>query len=156
MNQFNKPNPGFGGNRGGFQDRPPPVAIDPSPIKLTAPLSPQLFSEMAEKFAEQIANGKKEQNKPTQIRKFYDELVMWHDRTWTGEPAEREKRYQEHAPFIRMLTAKVAYAEGRGHVDKNFQTLFNHCIRAIDSADTLRNCKLFIEAFMGFYKAYKN
>ncbi len=123
------------------------------------PLPAQLFSEIAESYAERIANsgkdkyGKAKYNKPTQIRKFYDELVMWHERTWTGDPKERELRFKEHEPFIRMLTAKVSYAKGRDHVEANFEAFFNYCIRAVNSAETLRRCKLFIEAFMGFYKS---
>lgn len=154
MNQFNKPNPGYGGNRSGVGAHAAPTeTLDLDGIKFE-PLPAQLFSEIAEFYADKIAkSGKDKHNKPTQIRKFYDELVMWHDRTWNGDPALREQRYQEHAPFIRMLTAKVSYAKGRDNVEANFEGFFNHCIRAVNSAETLRRCKLFIEAFMGFYKS---
>ena len=57
------------------------------------------------------------------------------------------------APFIQMLVAKAAYAKGRDHVDECFETLFAHLIRQISDADSLRHAKLFMEAFMGFYKA---
>ena len=52
-----------------------------------------------------------------------------------------------------MLVAKVAYAKGRKHVDGNFETLFRHVISEVKNAKTLEQAKLFMEAFMGFYKA---
>jgi CRISPR-associated protein Csm2 len=52
-----------------------------------------------------------------------------------------------------MLCAKVTYAKGRDHVSDGFEKLFSHVIRAINNPDTLKQAKLFIEAFMGFYKA---
>ena len=100
----------------------------------------------------EAGDGRK--NKSTQLRRFYDELVMWHERVhFERTPQEREAKFQEMAPFIQMLVAKVAYAKGRDHVDECFETLFAHVIRQISDADTLRNAKLFMEAFMGFYKA---
>jgi hypothetical protein len=38
-------------------------------------------------------------------------------------------------------------------VSDGFEKLFTHVIRAVNSPDTLKQAKLFIEAFMGFYKA---
>jgi CRISPR-associated protein Csm2 len=52
-----------------------------------------------------------------------------------------------------MLKAKVAYARGRKHVDESFEQFFMHIIQQIDSVDSLKYAKLFMEAFMGFYKA---
>ena len=100
----------------------------------------------------EAGDGRK--NKSTQLRRFYDELVMWHERVhFERTPQEREAKFQEMVPFIQMLVAKVAYAKGRDHVDECFETLFAHVIRQISDADTLRTAKLFMEAFMGFYKA---
>ena len=47
-------------------------------IKLSAPLNSKIFSEVAEVAAESISQNK-DINKSTQLRKFYDELTMWHD-----------------------------------------------------------------------------
>jgi CRISPR-associated protein Csm2 len=102
-------------------------------------LSAELYSDTAKQTAAIVfqagldQRGNKKNNKSTQLRKFYDELTMWND--------------------IKMLTAKVAYAKGRDHVDPTFENLFAHCIKSIKDAETLKHCKLFIEAFMGFYKA---
>ena len=65
----------------------------------------------------------------------------------------RSTKYVEIAPFIKMMKAKVAHAKGRGHVDDNFEKLFSHLISQITDVDSLKHAKLFMEAFMGFYKA---
>jgi CRISPR-associated protein Csm2 len=120
-------------------------------------ISEDLYAGIAEKKAETIAgSGKREQNKSTQLRRFYDELVLWNEKiNGKGTTGEREARYKELAPLIKMLNAKVVYAEGRGHVDANFVALFRRVIAEIRNPRTLDQAKLFMEAFMGFYKAHK-
>lgn len=90
-------------------------------------------------------------NKSTQLRKFYDELVMWHDKVFHA--TDRSAAYRQAAPFIHMLKAKVAYSQGRGHVDQNFVEVFNKIISEIKSPETLKHAKLFFEAVLGFRKA---
>ena len=112
-------------------------------------LSDNIFSDIAEAAAKHISSPN--QNKASQIRKFYDELAMW------GEKIHRNKaEYDKSAPFIHMLKAKVAYAKGRGHVDANFVAIFNHLIDQISDPQTLRHAKLFFEAMLGFRKAQEN
>jgi len=111
-------------------------------------LSDNIFSDIAEAAAKHISSPN--QNKASQIRKFYDELAMW------DEKIHRNKaEYDKSAPFIHMLKAKVAYAKGRGHVDANFVAIFNHLIDQISDPQTLRHAKLFFEAMLGFRKAYE-
>lgn len=99
-------------------------------------------------------NPEQERNTSTQLRKFYDELVMWHDKIFSEQSNDARKvKFAELKPFIRMLNAKVAYATARKHVETTFEQMFAHVIKQIDSPDTLKHAKLFMEAFMGFYKA---
>jgi CRISPR-associated protein Csm2 len=147
------------GNRsqqGGFssdrnRDQPPPIKVDD--IKFGKEIDANLFADIAQAKAKAIAEeGRGRKNKSTQLRKFYDELVMWHDKVFE-HGVDRETKYKELAPFVKMLCAKVTYAKGREHVSEGFEKLFSHVIRAINNPDTLKQAKLFIEAFMGFYKA---
>lgn len=145
---------GWGNDR---RDEAPRPTLSTADIRLKD-IPTTLFSDIAKAKAEVVfeagggKNGRK--NKSTQLRRFYDELVMWFEKVhFERTPKEREAKYAEVAPFIQMLVAKVAYAKGREHVDECFETLFAHLVRQIDSADTLRHAKLFMEAFMGFYKA---
>ena len=109
-----------------------------------------IFSDTARNAAELISQNK-DKNKSTQLRKFYDELAMWHDKVF--QAASREEAYQNAAPFIQMLRAKAAYSKGRSHVDDNFIAVFNQIIGQIHNADTLKNAKLFFEAVLGFRRA---
>ena len=109
-----------------------------------------IFSDTARNAAEHISQNK-DKNKSTQLRKFYDELAMWHDKVF--QAASREEAYQNAAPFIQMLRAKAAYSKGRSHVDDNFIAVFNQIIGQIHNADTLKNAKLFVEAVLGFRRA---
>ena len=110
------------------------------------PLSVELFDDVARQTAREVA-GDSRKNKPSQIRQFYDELVMWEEKV-----RRDESRFEEYLPFIRMLNAKAAYAKGRRHVDDNFVAFISCCITQVDDYTSLRHFKLFFEAFLGFYK----
>jgi len=143
------------------------MPIPNSKIVFGKALTDDLFSEIAKEKSMEIFQGGLDQrgnqnkNKSTQLRKFYDELVMWTDKVYSigkldpGQKSRdvREARYKDSAPFIKMMNAKVAYAKGRNHVDDSFEAMFSHCIKSISDAETLKHAKLFMEAFMGFYKA---
>lgn len=140
------------GGQGGGHGQAPRERLDTSRIQLKPSadghLPADLFDDVARNAARQVAGDSKNQkNKPSQLRQFYDELVMWEEKV-----RRDDSRFQEYLPFIRMLNAKAAYAEGRKHVDQNFVDLMHHGLAQVDSAQVLRNFKLFFEAFMGFYK----
>ena len=148
----NAPRPGgYGNDR---QDAPR-VTISVTDVKLVKPLAEELFASIASEKAEKVFQaGNGRNNKSTQLRKFYDELVMWFEKVHLERTKEaKASKYTEVAPFIKMMIAKVAYAKGREHVDECFEQLFSHLIRQITDADSLKHAKLFMEAFMGFYKA---
>jgi CRISPR-associated protein Csm2 len=118
-------------------------------------LDPNLFSDVAEYAAEMVHADAGNANRRTQLRRFYDELVMWNDRVeQVARKKDRQDRYDELAPFIKMLKAKVVYAKSRGHVDSAFTALFSHCLNKIENPETLRFAKFFLEAFTGFYRQY--
>ena len=72
-----------------------------SKIKFPAEAGSGIFDSIAEKAAEEIRNSKV--NKKTQIRKFYDELIMWNERVQHSKISKEEK-YIELEPFIKMLS----------------------------------------------------
>jgi CRISPR-associated protein Csm2 len=143
--------PREGSNNGRPRYESPQIKTDD--IRFGKELDPNLFADIAQAKAKAIAEeGGSRKNKSSQLRKFYDELVMWHDKVFE-HGIDRKAKYNELAPFIKMLCAKVTYAKGREHVSEGFEKLFTYVIRAIDGPETLKQAKLFIEAFMGFYKA---
>lgn len=123
-------------------------------------IRPELFDSVAEKAAEDVAGNKDDKdksktNKSTQIRKFYDELCMWHEKIVAAP-----EKFDEHLPFIKMLNAKVAYANDRKSggaplVDNDFVALMKRCLSQVHDIKSLNTCKTFMEAFMGFYKGLK-
>jgi CRISPR-associated protein Csm2 len=143
------------------------MTIPNSKIVFGDALTDDLFSEVAQEKSSEIfqagldQRGNQIKNKSTQLRKFYDELVMWTDKVHAigklepGQKSDavRAARYRDSAPFIKMMNAKVAYAKSRNHVDDSFEAMFSHCIKSVSDAKTLKHAKLFMEAFMGFYKA---
>ncbi|MGB0848568.1 MAG: type III-A CRISPR-associated protein Csm2 [Thiolinea sp.] len=134
-----------------YQQQHQGATLETSEIILNADtINPELFNGVAMRTAQALATGKQFMNKSTQIRRFYDELLMWHSKAEANEA-----KFAEYLPFIRMLNAKVAYAEGRKHVDANFTLFMQHCLGQVDSVETLRRFKLFFEAMLGFYKLEK-
>ncbi len=111
-----------------------------------------LFNEIARQAAQAVAHADQYRNKPSQMRRFYDELLLWETRVSQQPREEQEAKFAEYLPFIRMLNAKAAYAEGRRLVDRTFVDLMRHTLKEVTSPQTLTTCKYFWEAFMGFYK----
>ncbi|CAK0766170.1 CRISPR-associated protein Csm2 [Gammaproteobacteria bacterium] len=111
------------------------------------PLNPELFNSIALESAQAVSRSDTQRNKSTQLRRFYDELVLWENRA-----NQQPGKFDEYLPFIRMLNAKAAYAEGRKLVDRTFVALLRHTLAEVKDAASLTACKLFWEAFMGFYK----
>ncbi|MEQ1620567.1 MAG: type III-A CRISPR-associated protein Csm2 [Methylococcales bacterium] len=114
-------------------------------------LDPDLFNTIAKEAALKVASGGDRINKSTQLRKFYDELVLWDNKVLL-----HPENFDEYLPFIRMLNAKVAYAEGRKLVDHNFVSLLHNGLKQVVCNETLHTFKLFMEAFMGFYKQVRD
>ena len=130
---------------------PPTPMIETSNIQFNKP-APDLFDGVANDAAKVIADSKREVNTPTQLRTFYDEITMW-DQKLRQNPGS----YDDYLPLIKMINAKVAYAKGRNLVDDNFVKLMRHALDQVSEKEinTFHTCKLFFEAFMGFYKMHK-
>jgi CRISPR-associated protein Csm2 len=147
---------------GGAQGRPQGAreprdqipTVDVTAIRFGKEIDRKLYSDIAEGAARTIADGARgTKNKPTQLRRFYDELVMLQEKVGSDPERDRE-RFTQQEPFIQMLKAKVAYAKGREKVDENFEALLRHVVDQIKDPTTLKQAKLFMEAFMAFYKVY--
>ncbi len=122
--------------------------LDIHAIDLTT-IDADLFSSIAYETARTLAckDQRNASNKSTQLRRFYEEIIMWDNRV-----AMHPEKFQEYLPFIRMINAKAAYALGRKLVDRNYVRLLEHCLQQVDNPENMRHFKLFMEAVMGFYK----
>lgn len=131
--------------RSDYDDKYKPPPIDTSEIQLIN-IKADLFDRVAKQAAITVA-ANRYSNKSLQLRRFYDEIVMWENKA-----SRFPDKFDEYLPFIRMINAKAAYALGRKLIDDNFVTLINEGLSQVQDVKTLRHFKLFMEAFMGFYK----
>ncbi|MFQ5455840.1 MAG: type III-A CRISPR-associated protein Csm2 [Nitrospirota bacterium] len=112
-------------------------------------VDPELFSTIAERFAKEIHEEKKKKDKvnnPTQIRKFYDEVVHFDTRNRSNED------FKANIPYIKMLYAKAVYAEARDLVSPGFKRFIKNSIEQINEPEDIEVFARFFEAFMGFYR----
>jgi CRISPR-associated protein Csm2 len=113
-------------------------------------IDPEIFSLVADKLAKTIyEEGSGTGNKPTQIRKFYDEVVRF-DNIIKTNPAE----FNAMLPYLKMLNAKAAYAMGRDLVSKGFKDFISNSLKQISDRDDFNVFASLFEAFMGYYKYY--
>lgn len=115
-------------------------------------IDPVLFSNKAEKLAVDIAKDNersKNTNKRTQIRKFYDEVIKL-----DMEAKSREGEWNNIIPLVHMITAKAAYAKGRGLISDGFLEFIKHSAGQVNSPKDLSVFANFFEAFMGFYRLH--
>lgn len=116
-------------------------------------IDPDLFSVHAEDLAKRIASESNDRtNAPTQIRKFYDEVIRF-DGIIKSVPEE----FDTLLPYIKMLSAKAAYAHGRKSGDSplisnSFKEFISQCVKSINDKSDFQVFSNFFEAFMGFYK----
>lgn len=143
---------GHRSNKQGRQPAKEDISTITGKINFKEPF-PDLFDGVARQAA-RIVGQDQRRNKNTQIRRFYDELVMWDMRVnhILREGEDPAQRLKEYLPFIRMMNAKAAYADGRNLVDRNFKNLLGKCLQEVKDPQTLSHCRTFFEAFMGFYK----
>lgn len=113
----------------------------------------ELFSDKANKLAEDIYKEQQQSrgkaNKPTQIRKFYDEVLRF-DSMLKTNPAD----FENILPYLKMLNAKAAYAMGRDLVSKGFKDFISTSLNQIKDKDDFDAFAGLFEAFMGYYKFY--
>jgi CRISPR-associated protein Csm2 len=122
--------------------------------KAKGTVDPFLFSKKAENLATAFADENRESpsqkaNKRTQVRKFYDEVLRL-DNLAQNKP----DNWDVVLPQVHMLTAKAAYARGRGLVSDNFLAFIKHSVGQIQKPEDLAVFANFFEAFMGFYRMY--
>ncbi|MDQ7785551.1 MAG: type III-A CRISPR-associated protein Csm2 [Desulfomonilaceae bacterium] len=120
--------------------------------KAQGKIDPTLFSFRADALAEQLAwqralDNKK--NKRTQLRKFYDEVLRL-----STEAQNRPENWDSVLPRVHMLTAKAAYATGRGLVSDDFLAFMKESVEQIETPKDLSLFADFFEAFMGFYRKH--
>lgn len=112
-------------------------------------LDPRLFSDTAERYAKELGRQGRNQNKNSQLRRFFDELSRLNDRAQSGQDD-----WGHILPYAHMLIAKANYAQGRKLVTSDFVHLIQDGIKQIEDKEDLKIFTRFFESFMGFYKVH--
>ena len=119
-------------------------------------LKATLLDKQAETWAQAVFDDAKrnrrneaQNNKPTQLRRFYDEVLRF-DVLLKGNGAGNS--FEKYLPYIKMLNAKVSYAKGREHVSEQFMNLIKNCVALVETREDFEAFKSFFEAFMGYYR----
>jgi CRISPR-associated protein Csm2 len=115
----------------------------------TRSIRPELFSKDVEQLAITLSK-EVGSNKGTQIRRFYDEVVRLN-----ALAKASADDWDNILPYAHMLVAKAAYAEGRKLVTEDFVKFIKESVGQIKSGKDLDVFANFFEAFMGFYKKYR-
>ena len=114
-------------------------------------VDPYLFSRKADAFAKQVFDeGGERKNKPSQLRKFFDEVSRLNMRAKT-----KTNDWKTLLPLVHMITAKSAYATGRNLITLSFHNFIKQSVDQVETPDDLDIFALFFESFIGFYKAYR-
>ncbi len=92
---------------GGGHSQRQDSSIDVSRIAFGDKIDPKLYSDIAEAAARAVGENAGRKNKPSQLRRFYDELVALQEKVG-NEP----ERFARHLPFVQMLKAKVTLCAG--------------------------------------------
>ncbi|MCF6149115.1 MAG: type III-A CRISPR-associated protein Csm2 [Candidatus Kuenenia sp.] len=116
-------------------------------------IDPDLFSGRADELAKEIYTEQKQSrgkaNKPSQIRKFYDEVIRF-DSMLKTNPAD----FENILPYLKMLNAKAAYAMGRDLVSKGFKDFIATSLNQVKDKNDFDAFAGLFEAFIGYYKFY--
>ena len=113
-------------------------------------LKPDLFSKTAEDLAKMFS-GDKKKNRRSQIRKFYDEVL----RLQSLAKSRPKEEWGNIHPYVNMLIAKAAYAEGRELVSTDFAKFIRDGVNQVQNAQDLEVFTNLFEAFMGFFRKYQ-
>lgn len=118
---------------------------------------PALMDEVADDVAQRF---QRENLKPTQLRRHYDNVITLRQRlnAQAAQPGdEREQAFDTLRADFKMLKAKAAYAYGRD--DRTFpKSLLQFFVDHVHSVKTARDFDVFFQHFqavVAFHKFYK-
>ncbi len=114
-------------------------------------LNVELFSQKAEDLARRLKDDKNK-NRPSQLRKFYDQVLEIDARLRKLGSAED---FEVVRAQLHLLLARSAYAQGRGLITGEFREFLKACISQIRSPEDLAVFRDVFEAFMAYYKMYR-
>ena len=97
--------------------------------------------------------GKKGTPSSTQIRKFFNDLLVIKQKIENIlDKNEKKIEFKRQLPYIKMLKAKVAYAKSRDNVNQEFVEFIRKYIKEINDLDDFFVFCDFFEAIIAYSK----
>ncbi len=131
-------------------------------------LKKDLLSQIAEDTVKSFVESKKDKNgkviydkkgnpilkndvpSPSQIRKFYNDVLSLKNRLEIAKGEKKEERFKQLLPYIKMLKAKVAYAKTRNNVNSQFKEFIDDYVNSIRDIDDFYAFCDFFEAIVAY------
>ena len=123
-------------------------------------LKKELLSKEAENLVKSWRkrrdDGREERDNPTltQVRRFYNDILSLKHKVDSFNDQEKAEKFKYILPYVKMLKAKVAYAKGRGHVNKEFKEFIDKYVDTINDIDDFETFCTFFEAIVAFSPLY--
>ena len=117
-------------------------------------IEPELFSSEAEKIAKKVyesGNSRSTLNNPSQIRKFYDEVMRIDGLIRTFPEAQQQSEFEKLLPYLKMLNAKAAYSQGRQLITSDFVLFLKESLTQVTDIDSFKVFTALFEAFIGYF-----
>ncbi len=149
---------GRGGNRPPGGGRSPNVIPDPQTVHyhLDGKPNPKLMDDDAQALGEALAN--QDQLKPSQLRRYYDDVLTLRNRldVMARKPGPaREDAFALLRADFKMLKAKAAYAHGRQLIPQRLLQFFVNHVHSVQSANDFDVFCRHFQAVVAFHKFYK-
>lgn len=108
----------------------------------------KLFGEEAKRIANLLNDGSfRPDITTTQFRHFYEKILELNDK---AQGLNKEEFDVKILPFVKLLNSKVQYSKSRRNCGERFEKMMDKSIRAVESAEELKNFKYFLEAIIGY------
>lgn len=154
---------GYGYNQGKFnsqrqnmkENNPSQQTINWNELKLYIQegeekiINSELFTKKADEIARIFNNVNTKLNKPSQIRKFYDELFR------IKTLIKNLNDYKKYYPYIAMVLPKVAYSRGRELISEEFYKFMKWGIENSKNLEDFEVFMNFFEAIIAYYAKYR-
>jgi len=112
-----------------------------------------LFTEHADRFGALFA-ARGHPLSSTQLRAFYGDAKLLEEKMKMGGTTITLEAFQQNQYLVRMLKAKVSYAQGKRtgqRVSREFRDYIHKCVDAIQDEKDFRAFMKFFESTVGFF-----
>ena len=115
-----------------------------------------LFTQHADRFGTLFAKGKYSLSR-TQLRAFYGDAKLLEEKMRMGGTIITPEAFQQNLYLVRMLKAKVSYAQGKRtgkRMSRDFRDYIHKCVDAIQDGKDFMAFIKFFESTVGFFFGY--